>query len=249
MHDGGLSVMITILLPDHEPLRHVISYSVSPLYELAASLHLLAQPKPHDRHADWVEDTLAAFERSRLLEEWHYFTPVFRSTIPDAFDPLHTIGVMAVDDQFDYFVTLPTEQFVASILPALPESPCEQEKPAIIGDLAEDPDLVQGRFRLFVSSYWQLFFETKWEEIAPCFVREAEAIEQAMRDRETMISFLQNIHTGVRFNPAAERMEFSDDLPAGQANSLVLYPSHFYAGAPSLTKKGQIAHLLYSLRK
>jgi hypothetical protein len=244
--------MITIPLPEHEPLRSVISYSVSPLFELAASLHMLAQPMPHERLADWAVNTLAVFERGRLLEEWRYFAPVFRSAIPDAFDPLHTKGVMAVDDQYDYFVTLPTVQFVASLLSALstlPKTHGEHEIPAIISDLSEDPNLVKGRFSLFVSSYWLLLFEAKWEEIAPSFVREAEAIEQAMRDRETIISLLHNIHPGVRYNPAAGRLEFTDDLPAEQANNLVLYPSHFYAGAPALTKKGHNAHLLYSFKE
>ncbi len=38
--------MITIPLPGNGPLSNAISYSVSPLYELAASLHTLAQPTP-----------------------------------------------------------------------------------------------------------------------------------------------------------------------------------------------------------
>ncbi|MGZ0049623.1 hypothetical protein [Brevibacillus gelatini] len=38
--------MITIPLPGNGPLTNAISYSVSPLYELAASLHTLAQQTP-----------------------------------------------------------------------------------------------------------------------------------------------------------------------------------------------------------
>jgi hypothetical protein len=245
MQDGGLSLMITIPLSDHAPLRSVISYSVSPLFELAASLHMLAQSQPHERLADWTENTLAAFQRTRLLEEWHYFSPVFRAAIPDAFDPLHTKGVMAVDDQYDYFVTLPTAPFVRSLRAAL-QGQSGGETSTLIDDLEHDPDFVKGRFSLFISSYWQLLFEAKWEEIAPLFVREAEAIEHALHDKESLLSHLQQIHPGVRYNLAEGRLEFSDNLPAEQASNLVLYPSHFYAGSPFLTKKGQNAHLVYS---
>lgn len=50
--------MITIPLPGNGPLTNAISYSVSPLYELAASLHTLAQQTPpnascHGRKTNW----------------------------------------------------------------------------------------------------------------------------------------------------------------------------------------------------
>ncbi|MFD2371423.1 DUF5937 family protein [Brevibacillus sp. GCM10020057] len=238
--------MMTISLPISGPLSHVISYSVSPLYELAASLHTLAQPSPPALFADWVDGKLSTLRAARLLKDWEYLLPLFRYGIPDSFDPLQTKGVMAVDDQYEYFVTLPTETFVRSLLPQLEAWKEHHPAPPIAADLREDTDYVKGRFSLFISSYWQLSFENNWEGIAPLFVAEAEKIHNAVQSKERLLAYLQTLLPEIRYD--AETNSFSCPAPGPdcEAQHLILYPSHYYFSAPTLTKKGMNAHLLYS---
>lgn len=238
--------MIIVRLPGHGPLSNTISYSVSPLYELAASLHTLAQPIPPERFVDWTNEKLAHFQIARLMKDWEYFTPFFRYGIPDSFDPLQTKGVMAVDDQYEYFVTLPTEQFILSLQPALEAWKLHHEAPAVSYDFLVDADYVKGRFSLFVSSYWQLFFEANWEDIAPLFVREAERIYQALGNVSELLSYLRTISPSFSYDADSHKLTCSGDGPDQEVQQLVLYPSHYYSSEPFCTKKGMSVHILYS---
>lgn len=240
--------MIIVPLPGQGPLSHTVSYSVSPLYELAASLLTLAQPQPPAGFVDWANEQLGHFEMSRLTKEWEYFLPLFRYGIPDSFDPLQTKGVMAVDDQYEYFVTLPTRPFVRSLQPVLDAWNLRHDPPAIALDLREDADYVKGRFSLFVSSYWQLYFEAKWETIAPLFVREAERIHLALQDRQSLMAYLQAISPAFAYDSDRHRLNCPGGDEIQEVQHLVLYPSHFYSSEPVLTKKGMSAHLLYSFQ-
>lgn len=240
--------MITIPLPgNNSPLFNLVSYSVSPLYELAASLHTLAQATPPERFADWTAEKLDQFESARLLKEWGYLLPLFRYGIPDSFDPLHTKGVMAVDDQYEYFVTLPTDHFVRSIKPILDEWIVHNDLPPVAMDLEEDADYVKGRFSLFVSSYWQLFFESNWESIAPRFVQEAEQIYHSLQRASSLTAYLQSISAAITYDTLTHRLTCPSNGPDYDAQQLILYPSYYYAQDPMLTKKGLNAHLLYSI--
>jgi Family of unknown function (DUF5937) len=244
--DGGHPIMILIPLSGHSPLPHKISYSVSPLYELAASLHALARETPDPRLADWAADILDGFRAARLQSDWEYFRPIFLHAIPDAFDPLQTRGVMAVDDQYDYFVTLSDEAFVGSLQPMLDAWKENGEDVPLAADLVEDPAYVKGRFNLFISTYWQLFFASQWESLAPRFVREAERIHLALRSLEEITAYLRTIAPSFRYDAEQEQLVWENGSPDAQrVQQLVLYPSHFYTGAPFLAKKGASAHLLY----
>ncbi|MED1721569.1 hypothetical protein [Brevibacillus parabrevis] len=238
--------MITIPLPGNSPLSNAISYSVSPLYELAASLHTLAQPTPPERFISWSEDKLEQFESVRLKREWDYLLPLFRYGIPDSFDPVHTKGVMAVDDQYEYFVTLPTEEFVRSVSPMLDRWLEQHSIPQVLLDIREDSDYVKGRFSLFVSSYWQMVFEENWEAIAPQFVKEAERIYYAVQDIPAMLAYLHTISPAFAFDETARHLTHPSDEPNHDAQQLILYPSYYYAQEPCLRKMGSNAHLLYS---
>lgn len=238
--------MITIPLPGNGPLTNAISYSVSPLYELAASLHTLAQQTPPERFLSWSEDKLEQFESAQLKQEWDYMLPLFRYGLPDSFDPVQTKGVMGVDDQYEYFVTLPTEQFVRSVTPMLDQWMQQHEIPQVYLDIKEDSDYVKGRFSLFVSSYWQLFFEENWESIAPQFVKEAERIYYAVQDIPALLSYLQSISPAFSLDEETCRLTYSGCDLDEQAQQLILYPSYYYAQEPCLRKQGTNAHLLYS---
>ncbi|MGG1661267.1 hypothetical protein [Brevibacillus sp. NRS-1366] len=238
--------MITIPLPSSSPLSNTISYSVSPLFEMAASLHTLAQPTPPERFNEWAQELLAQFQSARLIKDWEYFLPLFRYGIPDSFDPVHTKGVMAVDDQYEYFVTLPTESFIRSLEPVLEEWNRQHDIPNVVFDIQEDADYMKGRFSLFVSSYWQLFFEANWELIAPLFVREAEHIHDALHELPKCLCYLQEIKPEITYESETQVLVCPSQETNGGVQQLILYPSHFYAQKPSLTRKDLCAYLLYS---
>lgn len=241
--------MITIDLSFQSNLRHVISYSVSPLFELAASLRLLAQPNSHSLYAQWVDGTLKTLVSEGLVDDWEYFAPVFTHSIPDFFDPLRTQGVMAVDDQYDYFVTVPISDFRQSLHACLKQMDKNDVSMGVITDLANDPDYVKSRFTLFISSYWQLVFEAKWEEIAPRFVREAEEIERALQGIDLITSYFQSIIPKVIFNEPLEQIEFhlaETGLVNANARSFVLYPSLLHTVPPAFSVHGNKVYLLYN---
>ena len=237
--------MISIPLPSNSPLSQTISYSVSPLFELAASLHTLAQPAPPARFVNWTQEIHTQFKEARLCSDWEYFLPIFRYGIPDSFDPVFTKGVMSVDDQYEYFVTLPTDEFIRSLQPLLHEWNQHHDIPNVVFDIEEDADYVKGRFSLFVSSYWQLFFEANWEAIAPSFVREAEQIHLMLADLSACLPFLNNISPEITYDTEAHRLLCPTKGASVEVQQLVLYPSHYFAHEPLLTKRGKSAHLLY----
>ncbi|WP_249178992.1 DUF5937 family protein [Brevibacillus sp. NL20B1] len=244
--DGGQPIMILIPLSGGSPLPHKISYSVSPLYELAASLHALAQETPDPRLADWAADVLAGFRAARISSDWEYFRPMFTRAIPDSFDPVQTRGVMAVDDQYNYFFTLSEEAFVDNLRPMLDAWETRCEDVPLAADLREDPAFVKGRFNLFLSTYWQLFFASQWEALAPRFVREAERIHLSLRSLDEITSYLRIIDPRFRYDDEQEQLVWENGDPGAQpVQQLVLSPSHFYTAAASLIKKGETAHLLY----
>lgn len=238
--------MITIPLTGTSPLSHRFSYSISPLYELAASLHTLAQLTPPERFSSWSQEKLSHLQIARLMKDWEYFLPLFRYGIPDTFDPYQTKGVMAVNDQYEYFVTIPTDQFARSLLPSLDAWSHHHLLPEVFEDLREDSEYVKGRFSLFVSSYWQHSFESNWEAIAPLFVKEAERIHHAWESAVSMVSLLQAILPTISYDSETDSLACPITGPACEVESLILYPSHYYFSEPLLTKKGGHAHLLYS---
>lgn len=238
--------MFTIPLPGTRPLSDTFSYSVSPLYELAASLHTLAQPNPPERFSHWAGEKLSHIQVARMTKDWEYVLPLFRYGIPDTFDPFQTKGVMSINDLYDYFFTLPTEQFVTSLHPLLEQWNRRHAEPPIFSDLREDSDYVKGRFSLFVSSYWQLSFETNWEGIAPLFVNEAERIHASLDSPQSLVALLQSILPASYYDPDTHRIACPTDGPSYEVQHLVLYPSHYYFAEPLLTKKGVNGHLLYS---
>jgi hypothetical protein len=239
--------MIIIPFSKHVPLSEVITYRVSPLFELAASLHVLAQPSLPKSWQPWQEEVITAFHHTGLYREWDYFAPVFTRRIPDVFAPQQTTGVMAVDDQYKYFVTLPADRLYRSFADILEADRGAYDMLPLRRDLDDDPEFVKGRFNLFISSYWQQFFEAKWEEIAPRFVREAEGIEQALSNRQNMVAYLRTIRPDLAADEEQENLTLPHTEPVGPVERLVLHPSYFFIHSPLLECTVPIAHLVYNM--
>jgi hypothetical protein len=238
--------MILIPLTGTCPLSNHVSYHVSPLYELAASLYTLAQIEPPEPFQEWTNEVIERFHTERILKDWEYVRPLFRYGIPDIFEPYQTQGVMAISELYEYFVTLTPEAFARSLQPSLEDWSLHHDHPAIAVDLQDDPDYVKGRFNLFLSSYWQLFFEATWEKIAPRFVREAERIQHACADLPSLLSYLRDISPAFSYQAEKSTLIYHTAGPELEAQQLILQPSQ-YIRTPSLSKEGTEAFLVYPL--
>ncbi|USG68066.1 hypothetical protein NDK47_12615 [Brevibacillus ruminantium] len=238
--------MITVRLLGTAPFHHTISYSVSPLFELASSLHLLTQAPASGTSAGWAEQMLQDFQTERIMEEWKYFLPLFEDAIPAMLDPIRTSGVMSVEEQFSYFVEMPTATFQAS-LQTLINKPDREPGNMLALDAIQDADFVKGRFSLFLSSYWQLFFAETWEKIAPLFVREAEQIFASLHSPEACISFLQKIAPPFSYDQERQELQWDDRFPEEIiTEQLILHPSYFFPST-TLLKREQSIHLIYPI--
>lgn len=243
--------MIELTLSQPDGIRQMIKYNVSPLFELASSLYELAQKQPHPRFEEWAAYTLKTFTSERLLAEWDYVMPVFQHRIPQFFDSLRTQNVMSVDEQYEYFVDLTLQEFTESLEMCLAEGKQQPSEtaPPITVDLQSDPELVKGRFTLFISSYWQLLFEEKWEQLAPKFVREAEKMEAAFRNADDTAAFLTTISARFSFDPSSRLLSIDraeEPSACEDARLLMLYPSFFYTGSPAITVHDQNVLLVYN---
>ncbi|CAM3454771.1 MULTISPECIES: hypothetical protein [Brevibacillus] len=238
--------MILIPLSGNSPLSNHVSYHVSPLYELAASLHALAQIEPPEPYQVWTNEVIERFRMEGLFNDWDYLCPLFRYGIPDLFEADQTKGVMSVSELYQYFVTLTTDAFAQSLKPLIASWNHYHERPPVADDIQNDPDFVKGRFNLFMSSYWQLLFEATWEKIAPLFVTEAERIQQACADFPTLQSYLYKLFPSFSFQEERNMLALHTSDPDEQVQSLILQPSYFTCST-SHSKKKTSLYLLYPL--
>ncbi|EMT54043.1 hypothetical protein I532_00515 [Brevibacillus borstelensis AK1] len=241
--------MISVPLSGGSPLHPTVTYSVSPLFEAAASLHSLAHTTQTKEHSDWAEELLSGFDSEGILKEWEYFAPIFRETIPDVLDPVQTKEVMFVEDLYGYFVQMPTTSFTKSFLTPEDGREIGNAPPAIYQDARQDAEFVKGRFSLFLSTYWLLFFEEKWEKIAPLFVNEAENIYEAIRTPEGCMAFLQKVAPLFTYREEEQELICDDGTTENvQADQLILCPSYFYDQV-RLVKEGLSTYLIYPMKK
>lgn len=239
--------MILIPLSVNIPLSQAVHCSVSPLFELAASLHVLAQLVPPRRFVTWAEEVRGQFAESLLHKEWEYFRPLIRCGIPDVFDPVQTRGVMSIEEQYSYILALPTHRFAASVQTLLNRHAGEKKQEPLVSDLCGDPDYVKGRFTLFLSTYRQLFFEPTWEKLLPLLDQEAEKIKLASQKHDSLLAYLLDISAAFSYDEETNTLLWNIPGPVREAQQLLLCPSYYYASPPRLDKTGKLAHLLYSV--
>lgn len=231
----------------NSPLSRNIHFRVSPLFEMAASLHTLAQTSPPEPFAEWAEEIIANFHSERLVKEWEYFKPVFRYGIPEIFDPVQNPDLHSSPDLYSYIVHLETRAFQRSLVPLLQNWSLHHEKPAITEDIHTDPDYVKGRFSLFISTYWQLFFAAIWEQLAPAFDQEAKKLQAACHDSSALAAFLQDVSPSFTYLDDQLQIALPVSEPEQKPEHILLYPSHFYRSTPFLCQKGSSVHVQYTL--
>jgi hypothetical protein len=226
-------------------LSQIVHFGISPLFEQAASLHILAQDTPPQHFQSWTEEVHTLFGQHLMKADWEYFSPALRCGIPDLFDPFQTADVRSDEEQYAYFLTLPAKRFANSLQTLLQTCPTPNDDLPLLRDLEEDPEYVKGRFLLFLSTYRQTCFAAAWEHALSALHQEEEKIRDALQEQSTFLGYLQKIAPAFVYQESAGQLAWNSPGPVQSAQSLLLCPSYYYASPPVLAKKGARARLLF----
>jgi DNA-binding transcriptional ArsR family regulator len=236
--------MIRIAVPPH-PEEHV-ALAVSPLLECVLSLHVLAGPKHHALHHDWVRRMRAlAPSLRRALDSFAF---VYRHQIPEHLAPTPHDAPESFEQELERMRALDPELLLAGFGRPLHDHGGEGARafrePGVhaamldrAGAAREHAELLldrpaefAARFAAVLERYWEDAFAAEWERIEPLLAR---SIVEAGRELATggVWPVLGRLPAHCRIDP--ERGELSIDLPHEHAvtvsaeSPLVLTPSVF----------------------
>lgn len=244
--------MIKIDLSRQHGAQPPIRFSVSPLFEIAASLHILTQALPTIPHYQWVKKTQAILKREGLYDEWSYFAPLFFHAIPSLFAVQHTETLRTEEEQLNYLAELSTEQFVQSCRELLHLSRSRMlphHYTALQNDLLREPELLQSRFNLFLTAYTHYIFRKTWDELQPIVAREQARFER-LHSPHDVCQFLQPmLPYPLTYNTSQLLIGLPDEEDANPevVVRLALHPSWFFPHTPVCRPVGNTLHISYSL--
>lgn len=232
--------MINVKLNLDEEVRKTLKYNVSPLFEMAASLHVLADPKASEVHQEWISETLHYFAYDELIEEWKYLSPIFQKAIPTFFAPRASYQANGVEEQYDFLVDLSNEKFIQALqnVFAIETIQTDQPQTQVESDLLEKPKAVKARFTLFLCTYLQFIFESKWEQIAPKLVQDIEKKAWSCQTEQDMHNMLFTLFPNHQYDPSQNTVTFDSSyfphstFPTNSTiTSVILSPSWFVSDA------------------
>jgi|GEM_PF-6922114 len=147
----------------------IVVYSkLCPMFELGASLHILAQNSLSLYHENWKQKTLQVFRQHGLDMDWLYFAPIFIAAIPSIFHPSEDRRLSHPEKLYGILTNLPQKKFIESIqesIDCVKEIDHSMAFCPIFDDLRHKAAFVQGRLLLFLASYLRYVFEPEWENI------------------------------------------------------------------------------------
>ncbi|MFM1650955.1 hypothetical protein ACI7RC_02510 [Brevibacillus sp. B_LB10_24] len=244
--------MITIGLTKMQNMRPVVRYGVSPLFEMAVSLHTLSSQSPPIQHYNWVKQTIDRLRQENLYREFLYFSPLFMESTPRFFDPDATDHVKGVDDLYEYLLALPQGEFVEGVNEALlaaKKGSADIIYPIEKG-LRDDPAVIKSRFTLLTASYLQAVFMAKWEELAPKLVAEVEWAEQELSTANDVGVFLQRLVPEIGYNEEDNHLLIQQEDGAEahyDITDIVFQPSLFFSTPPRYSLSGKTLHVTYNV--
>lgn len=224
-----------------EPLRYRLQMVLSPVSEMLASLHVLADPGHHLSNQDWVSAMLkelpievleAMQEVARYQAEWVLLI-----------DLLYIAGRLEtpVPEFLDYLAGLPPRQVVDTLLVGLPdatafgwidEPPAEAELAASWARLRAEPELLVKRLLIALKSYWEQLFQREWEHRLP-LLEQCRAQQAARLDSMEPPQWLASLHARIEYDAATHTLVFhkKHDLrfPLDAMERIVCTPSTFAA--------------------
>lgn len=243
--------MISIQFSLKDDLRRFATYTISPLYEMAASIHALTLSFQKDHHVAWMQQTRLVLTCEQMEEEWLYFAPVFSEIVPDILSLPYIERFVTMEELFEHLVHLSTVDFIRSMLVALHHENRRNKEliyPVEL-DVKKEPELVKSRFTLFISSYWHIVFEPNWQSIVPRLYRELETINTCLYTNR-LGDYLKSISELFDYDEANRSILISnvDDVSAtNPIRSIVLHPSWFASKPVSFFKQQNKIHIIYSI--
>ncbi|UFJ42271.1 DUF5937 family protein [Brevibacillus humidisoli] len=229
-----------------------IRFSVSPLFEMAASLHTLTQVLPTLQHHQWVKKSVEILKGEGLYSEWVYFSPLFAYSVPSLFAVHRTELLTTEEEQFTYLAELPLDQFIHSLNETLCSSMGRSQPhlSSLPNDLQGEPELIRGRFNLFFAAYTHYIFREKWDELQPTVVRERTRFEN-LRSTKAICDYLQEIVPLPIQHDSSERLIClpltTNHQDTQEVVRIALHPSWFLSHPPRYTQFGDTLHIAYSL--
>ncbi|WP_344751690.1 ArsR/SmtB family transcription factor [Gryllotalpicola koreensis] len=171
-------------------------FTVSPLAELVASLHLLAEPDHHEARGTWIAQAHDRLDDS-LLKAISRTDYLWRVSRPAIFLP--SVRRASLDDELDGIDALSDEDWVSSVLltsscgtiqlrtdlgsPLVDERARDlaRERAAVRGarassfveEVLADPEAARRAVRTVISDYDAQFFRGAWSQLGPHLTAEA----------------------------------------------------------------------------
>ncbi|MGK5733225.1 DUF5937 family protein [Streptomyces sp. URMC 124] len=242
---------VVIDLADVPPDR--VSFAVSPLAELGAALHVLAEPSHHPGLLDWAARTRAALPPD-LADRLHEADILWRSTRSDLFLPGAATGLdTRLDEELDAWDHLDDDAFVVAAVeiscatsfarpgPA-PLRRAEDRKrarelaaarglrqAAFADRLLEDPQEVRAWLRRLLEDCERHFFGEVWQQVRPRLTADARHKNELLRHRG-LEHAVAAASSAITLDTAHHRLvvdKLQDGRVKATATGLVLLPTAF----------------------
>ncbi|MFF4948140.1 DUF5937 family protein [Streptomyces chattanoogensis] len=181
-----------------------ISFGVSPLAELGAALHVLAEPSHHPGLLEWAADTRAGLPPD-LADRLYEADILWRSTRSDLFLP----GIAATDlkEELDAWERLDDDAFVVAVVEVSCATSFPHSKPsplhraedrrrarelaagrglrqaAFVDRLLADPQTVRAWLRRLLEDCEETFFGEVWQRVRAQLVADARHKNDILRHR------------------------------------------------------------------
>ncbi|MFI6586293.1 DUF5937 family protein [Embleya sp. NPDC050493] len=246
----SLTIDITGVSPEQ------LLFAVSPLAELTAMLHVLAEPAHHPAHRDWAAETRAAL-RPELAEQLLEAEFLWRSSRADFLLPGNPGATLA--DELDEVDRLDDDAYVSTALVAT----CGSDR-MLLGDpsplrnsgtrerildlaqargprqasfadrLIADPPMVRARVRRMLEECQAAFFTATWRQVAPRLIADLR-LKADLMARRGVADALASVSRAVDLDRSRQRIvvdKLQDNATSAVGDGVTFLPTVF--GAPHL---------------
>jgi DNA-binding transcriptional ArsR family regulator len=240
---------VSIVVEAVDPARFTVT--VSPLAELAASLHVLTEHTHHPAYAEWAADVTrnappafrAGLQRLAPLWtalRWRAFYPMVAPSL-DRFAQLTAYTCVSGYHGFDFGRLLHDPRQAAALRQAAPRLP--EPHLALADDLLRDPEALRADVAAFLDLSRRVYFDDLWPSIEPTLAAAAHLVRQRLADEGPAAALISLSPAGASLTtPAAgparvvfDKVHHAVISPA--RTPVLLIPTRY--GAPHLLVKNE----------
>ena len=241
---------VVIVLEGVGPDRFTVA--VSPLAELAATLHVLTEHTHHSRHASWaaeVTGTAPPAFRAGLLRfaplwtalRWRAFYPGIEAAAPNElclarFAEVTAYTCVSRYRGFDFSRLLHDPAQAATLRHAA--AMLLEPHLRLAEDLLRDPEALRADIFGFLDLCWEVFFSDLWVDTAPILTRAAGRLRRQLAHKGPAVALGSLSPSTLRRNPTRVVFDKVHDVVLSPAlTPVLLIPTRF--GAPHLLVKNE----------